>query len=57
MNDRYERLRELPHDLCPEGKLTPAIARSKRLGMPLRLVCIDEVQRYLEHPEHGKIIL
>lgn len=57
MNDRYERLRELPNDLCPEGKLTPAIARSKRLGMPLRLVCIDEVQRYLEHPEHGKSIL
>src|SRR5947209_8776173 len=57
MNDRYERLRELPNDLCPEGKLTPAIARSKRLGMPLRLVCIDEVQRYLEHPEHGKAIL
>jgi len=57
MDDRYERLRELPNDLCPEGKLTPAIARSKRLGMPLRLVCIDEVQRYLEHPEHGKAIL
>jgi S-DNA-T family DNA segregation ATPase FtsK/SpoIIIE len=57
MNDRYERLRELPNDLCPEGKLTPAIARSTRLGMPLRLVCIDEVQRYLEHPEHGKTIL
>ncbi|HYZ37685.1 MAG TPA: cell division protein FtsK [Pseudonocardiaceae bacterium] len=57
MNDRYERLRELPNDLCPEGKLTPAIARSKRLGMPLRLVCIDEVQRYLEHTEHGKTIL
>jgi S-DNA-T family DNA segregation ATPase FtsK/SpoIIIE len=57
MNDRYERLRELPNDLCPEGKLTPGIARNKRLDMPLRLVCIDEVQRYLEHPDHGKSIL
>ncbi len=57
MNDRYERLRELPNDLCPEGKLTPGIARNKRLGMPLRLVCIDEIQRYLEHPEHDKTIL
>jgi len=57
MNDRYERLRELPNDLCPEGKLTPGIARNKRLNMPPRLVCIDEVQRYLEHPDHGKTIL
>ncbi|GAA5174936.1 FtsK/SpoIIIE domain-containing protein [Pseudonocardia eucalypti] len=57
MNDRYERLRELPNDLCPEGKLTPAIARNKQLGMPLRLVCVDEVQRYLEHPDHGKTVL
>jgi S-DNA-T family DNA segregation ATPase FtsK/SpoIIIE len=57
MNDRYERLRELPNDLCPEGKLTPGIARNKRLDMPLRLVCVDEVQRYLEHPDHGKAIL
>jgi DNA segregation ATPase FtsK/SpoIIIE, S-DNA-T family len=56
MNRRYERLRELPHDLCPEGKLTPAIARNRRLDMPLVLVCIDEVQRYLEHPELGRTI-
>jgi hypothetical protein len=40
-----------------QAKLTPAIARNKRLGTPLRLVCIDEVQRYLEHPDHGKTIL
>ncbi|MGH2707741.1 MAG: cell division protein FtsK, partial [Actinomycetota bacterium] len=51
MNARYEALRELPHDLCPEGKLTPAIARNRSLQMPLTLVCIDEVQRYLEHPD------
>jgi DNA segregation ATPase FtsK/SpoIIIE, S-DNA-T family len=57
MNRRYERLRELPHDLCPEGKITPAIARNKRLGMPLRLLVIDEIQRYLEHSDHGKTIL
>ena len=57
MNDRYERLRRLPRELCPEAKVTPAITRNKRLNMPLTLVAIDEVQRYLEHPEHGRTIL
>ena len=57
MNRRYEVMRKLPNDRCPEGKLTPALSRDKRLGMPLVLLCIDEVQRYLEHPEFGAIIL
>jgi S-DNA-T family DNA segregation ATPase FtsK/SpoIIIE len=56
MNRRYETLRGLPHDLCPEGRLTPAIARNRTLDMPLVLVAIDEVQRYLEHPELGRAI-
>jgi DNA segregation ATPase FtsK/SpoIIIE, S-DNA-T family len=57
MNTRYERLRTLPRELCPEAKVTPAITRNKRLNMPLTLVAIDEVQRYLEHPDHGRAIL
>lgn len=57
MNARYETLRTLPHDLCPEGKLTPAASHNRSLRMPLTLVCIDEVQRYLEHPDWGKAIL
>jgi S-DNA-T family DNA segregation ATPase FtsK/SpoIIIE len=57
MNRRYEVFRKLPNDRCPEGKLTPALSRDKRLRMPLVLLCIDEVQRYLEHPEYGAIIL
>ena len=57
MNTRYERLRTLPRELCPEAKVTPAITRNRRLKMPLTLVAIDEVQRYLEHPDHGKTIL
>jgi hypothetical protein len=56
MDRRYEQLRELPNDVCPEGKLTPAIARNRALNMPLVLVCVDEVQRYLEHPELGQTI-
>jgi S-DNA-T family DNA segregation ATPase FtsK/SpoIIIE len=57
MNRRYEVMRTLPHDRCPEGKLTPVLARDKRLGMPLVLLCIDEVQRYLEDAVHGSTIL
>lgn len=57
MDRRFERLRTLPNDVCPEGKVTPAITRNKRLDMPLVVIAIDEVQRYLEHPDHGKTIL
>jgi S-DNA-T family DNA segregation ATPase FtsK/SpoIIIE len=57
VEDRYHRLSELPLHVCPEGKLTPEISRSKRYNMPLTLVVVDEVQEYLTHPEHGKLIL
>lgn len=57
MNDRFERMSTMPADMCPEDKLTPAMSRNRRLNMPLTLICIDEIQRYLEHPEHGKTIL
>lgn len=56
MNDRYERLGELPDDLCPEGKVTPEITRNPAYRMPLTLVAIDEIQRYLDHKEYGKKI-
>ncbi|MDX3017345.1 cell division protein FtsK [Streptomyces acidiscabies] len=57
VEDRYHRLSELPLHICPEGKLTPEISRDKKLNMPLTLVVVDEVQEYLQHPEHGKEIL
>ena len=57
VEDRYHRLSELPLHICPEGKLTPEISRDKRLNMPLTLVAVDEVQEYLQHPTHGKVIL
>lgn len=56
-NNRYERLKTLPRDARPEGKVTPAITRSKKLKMPLRLLLIDEIHRYLEDEEHGERIL
>ncbi|MCZ4508314.1 cell division protein FtsK [Streptomyces sp. ActVer] len=57
VEDRYHRLSELPLHICPEGKLTPEISRDKKLNMPLTLFVVDEVQEYLQHPEHGKEIL
>jgi DNA segregation ATPase FtsK/SpoIIIE, S-DNA-T family len=57
MNARFERMATLPDDICPEGKVTEAITRRPAYGMPLTVILIDEVQRYLEHPEHGKTIL
>jgi S-DNA-T family DNA segregation ATPase FtsK/SpoIIIE len=57
MNGRNERMSKLPADVCPEDKLTPAMSRNRRLNMPLTVVAIDEVQRYLEHPTHGEEIL
>lgn len=56
MNRRYEAFNALPDDLCPEGKLTPGLARDRRRNMPLELVAIDEIQRYLEHEQYGKLI-
>jgi S-DNA-T family DNA segregation ATPase FtsK/SpoIIIE len=56
MNSRFERMATLPDDICPEGKVTPHIARRPAYGMPLTVILVDEVHRYLEHPEHGKTI-
>jgi S-DNA-T family DNA segregation ATPase FtsK/SpoIIIE len=56
MDRRYEAMRKMPDDVCPEGKVTPQITRRRQYKMPLTVICIDEVQRYLEHPEHGGAI-
>ena len=56
MGARYERMADLPDDICPEGKVTPHITRRSSYGMPLTVIFIDEVHRYLEHPEHGQTI-
>lgn len=45
---RYQRLSELPVDVCPEGKLTREIARDPKYKMPVRLVVIDECQEYFD---------
>lgn len=53
---RYQRLSELPVDVCPEGKLTRDISRNPKYGMPVRLVVIDEFQEYFDLGEQSKEI-
>jgi S-DNA-T family DNA segregation ATPase FtsK/SpoIIIE len=48
---RYQRLSELPAEVCPEGKLTRDIARDPRYKMPVRLVVLDEFQEYFDTPD------
>ncbi|MEJ2852408.1 MULTISPECIES: cell division protein FtsK [unclassified Saccharothrix] len=47
---RYARMSTLDDDVCPESKITPAIARDAALEMPVTGVVIDEVQVFLENP-------
>lgn len=47
VQDRYQRLSELPVTICPEGKLTREIARDPAYRMPFRLIVLDEFQEYL----------
>src|SRR5699024_10781109 len=49
VQNRYSRMSTLDDDLCPESKITPAISRDPKLGMPLTAVIIDEVQVFLEN--------
>lgn len=56
VGDRYRRLREMPVELCPEGKLTRNLARDPQARMPVRLLVIDEVQEYFDLDERSKEI-
>lgn len=56
MRDRFKRLRKLPDEMCPEGKLTPGLARDPKANMPLTVVALDEFQVYLGNRLHGKRI-
>jgi hypothetical protein len=51
VQDRYQRLSEMPAEVCPEGKLTRDIARDPRYNMPVRLVVLDEFQEYFDTPD------
>ena len=46
--DRYQRLSEMPTDVCPEGKLTREMARDPRFRMPVRVLVLEEFQEYYD---------
>jgi S-DNA-T family DNA segregation ATPase FtsK/SpoIIIE len=50
---RAKVLRELPKDLCPESKVTSALADMRKLGLHPIVVGVDECQKWFEHPKYG----
>ena len=56
MSRRYKVVRSLPERICPEGKVTPALAERKDLGLHPIVLAIDETHYAFEHPEYGKQI-
>jgi S-DNA-T family DNA segregation ATPase FtsK/SpoIIIE len=46
--ERNVRLSELPTNICPEGKLTRDISRSRQFKMPIWVIVLDEFQEYLK---------
>jgi len=57
MNRRYDTIATLPADICPESKVTRALAERRSLKLWPILVSIDEFQRYSGHPVHGDEIV
>ncbi|MFI5803074.1 cell division protein FtsK [Streptomyces sp. NPDC051561] len=50
---RAKMIRSLPRDVCPESKVTSALADKKSLGLHPIVVGVDECQVWFEHPKHG----
>jgi S-DNA-T family DNA segregation ATPase FtsK/SpoIIIE len=44
----------LPIDICPDGKVTRALADTKSLGLHLLVTILDECQNLFAHPVFGK---
>ncbi|MDO5698736.1 MAG: hypothetical protein Q4G51_12280 [Dermatophilus congolensis] len=54
MSRRYKTIRALSRDICPEGKVTDALASDWRLGLHPVLWSADECQALYAHPDHGR---
>ncbi|RXS83785.1 cell division protein FtsK [Streptomyces sp. TM32] len=53
--DRRARvINGLPKDICPENKVTPALAAKKSLGLHPLVMTIDECQEVFTHEQFGK---
>ncbi|MBQ0849548.1 cell division protein FtsK [Streptomyces sp. BH-SS-21] len=51
---RTKVIRSLPRDICPENKVTSALADKRSLGLHPIVIAVDECQVLFEHGEHGK---
>jgi len=51
---RAKTIKGLPKDLCPDSKVTPALAARKSLGLHPVVFGLDECQEAFSHPEHGQ---
>ncbi|MFJ2180824.1 cell division protein FtsK [Streptomyces anulatus] len=50
---RVKVIRSLPRDICPENKVTSALADKRSLGLHPIVIAVDECQVLFEHPKHG----
>ncbi|MFF4972704.1 cell division protein FtsK [Streptomyces sp. NPDC001083] len=51
---RAKMIRSLPRDICPESKVTSALADMTSLGLHPIVVGADECQVWFEHDKYGK---
>ncbi|MFH9071490.1 cell division protein FtsK [Streptomyces alboflavus] len=51
---RTKVIRSLPRDVCPESKVTSALADKRSLGLHPIVISVDECQVPFEHPKYGK---
>ncbi|MFJ5270506.1 cell division protein FtsK [Streptomyces sp. NPDC088358] len=51
---RAKMIRSLPRDICPESKVTSALANKQSLGLHPIVVGVDECQVWFEHDKYGK---
>ncbi|MGW7514622.1 cell division protein FtsK [Streptomyces sp. NPDC054796] len=50
---RAKAIRALPRDVCPESKVTSALASKRSLGLHPIVIGVDECQVWFEHPTYG----
>lgn len=53
MRRRYKVIRNLPREVCPESKVTDALASDRSLGLHPIFWAFDETQVMFEHPTYG----
>jgi S-DNA-T family DNA segregation ATPase FtsK/SpoIIIE len=51
---RVKVIRSLPESICPDNKVTPALASRKDLGLGPIVAGVDECQIWFEHEKYGK---